>query len=612
MSWIRSLLLMCALAVVVVRGQECAETANFFSEHQLQYNWRPNDGPSSVCGRASCCSKQHDADLLHAAKRQMREDLRTGFSSSLYLLERLSSQLDASICNSLQEAQNESDSVLQHTYGPYYQRNNGMFSDFFCRLSFAASRADCCYCEQEMEEIVFTFLRDLVFVALKEQSRILSVSQRFEKCVHRVMTVAALKEIFAENRVNWLLSRLKRQICLPCHMRQGLRVAHNFVHNSITKTEVSQECLEGLRCVYSCSCCAGEANCRTKKPCFSCCESAMLACSREGLGPSSAPFSWLLKELGRAAAESADGKPDEVLDSLGVNLSEMIMEIYLKTEETLEQISGTCGTIHENALSTRSPNPPLKCPVCSSDNSEILKALRSVQSEADLLSRTFENISHGSCSATAGSPSGPQGCAGCNDCQFRSGNTSSATETILTKLVVDLPRFFRPPKARFPNSMAMPAFSCTKPTTFPERVYVPGAPGSPNIQPGSPGTANGDNRGGIICDDEDVNCCQQGSGDESGSGSGDGGCIGSGSGDSSSGSSGAGGSIKPVERGNDTVVRATFTLPGPITRAPIGAAATTAGEKETKSSSAPSSAHLLHTAVYVLLAVISATLAAAC
>lgn len=229
--------------------------------------------------------------------------------------------------------------MLLSTYGTYYQRNSAMFFNFFCHLSFVASRPDCCNCEQEMEEIVYSFLRNLVFVALKEHSRILSVSQKYEKCVHRFMTIEKLKEVFAENRVNWLLSRVKRQICLPCHMRQGLNVAHSFVHKAVTRLEMSPQCLEGLRCLYSCSCCAGESNCVEKKPCFSCCESAMSACAHGGFAQAATPFSWLIQELGRVAGESGDGKPDEVLESLGVNLSEMVMEIYRKAEDLLSNVS---------------------------------------------------------------------------------------------------------------------------------------------------------------------------------------------------------------------------------------------------------------------------------
>lgn len=248
------------------------------------------------------------------------------------------SHFAGSMCQALVRSGKVSTGLLQQTYGEYFSRNRWLFDDFFCSINHATVFPNCCNCENDMETVVYNFLRQLVVVALREQSNILALSERFEECAHAYLTNAVLDQIFAENKVTWLLSRLKRHVCLPCQIRQALDSARDFVHSTVTSHTSSQECLRGLSCVWSCGCCQHSRAC-SKKPCYNCCSAAVGQCvNNGGIGEAAKSFDWLMKEISKVSRELKAGKSDDVLESLGVNLSELIMEIYTKAEETLSSV----------------------------------------------------------------------------------------------------------------------------------------------------------------------------------------------------------------------------------------------------------------------------------
>ena len=247
-----------------------------------------------------------------------------------------------STCRALQKSSEESRRLLQQTYGPYFTRNSVLFEDFFCSISHAAIFPDCCNCEKDMDTITYDFLRKLVLVALKEQSYVVAVTKQYEDCALDKLTNKMLDDIF-ENRVNWLLTRLKTHVCMPCHIRQAVNAARDLVHSSVTTHASTVDCLKGLSCSLSCGCCESNmALTCSRRPCYSCCAGAVEQCVNSGGMAAAAPaFDWLMKEISRRAKILKEGKSDDVLDSLGINLSELIMEIYSKTDDTLTKVCAT-------------------------------------------------------------------------------------------------------------------------------------------------------------------------------------------------------------------------------------------------------------------------------
>ena len=116
---------------------------------------------------------------------------------------------------------------------------------------------------------------------------------------------------------------------------------------------------------------------------------------------------------------------------------------------------------------------------------------------------------------------------------------------MLSTLVRALPRYFRPDRSLLPSDVRLPPFQCNVDD------LLPGLPRS------TPPATVPSTRSSVICDDEDVDCC-----DDEGSGSGSGDCYGSGgSGDGMEGSGSSGGHGVTGDRGSPDTETPVFTPP---------------------------------------------------